>query len=301
MVELLVVIGIIALLISILLPSLSRARESANRIKCLSNLRQISMAMYMYTNENNGYFPGGSRNGYQMYNDYINWQQPSSLWNTSSGQTIYSPSGAQGLPTRYLDEGSIQKYLGGKHIPPPAFVPGSGSSVSIPQGSFNAALWTCPSDDPMSHTNILATRYLYSYTINYLLESNADAYTDLTWMGGVAKMSRVRHPSDTILMVEEGSQTIDDGLLCLCANPGGVSGSSSPPVPGPDFLSVRHDRSAKQPDNPDSPGTLTGNDAVVGILNSRAKGNVSFCDGHADYVTREFVHSATLRKWDPAH
>ena len=63
LVELLVVIGIIALLISILLPSLSKARETANRAKCASNLRQIGQAMQLYANENNYAFPRGIYNG----------------------------------------------------------------------------------------------------------------------------------------------------------------------------------------------------------------------------------------------
>jgi prepilin-type N-terminal cleavage/methylation domain-containing protein len=51
LVELLVVIAIIALLIAILLPTLKKAKEGANRVKCQSNMRQLVLAMMMYSND----------------------------------------------------------------------------------------------------------------------------------------------------------------------------------------------------------------------------------------------------------
>src|SRR3954463_3974107 len=58
LVELLVVIGIIALLVAVLMPALRRAREQAHGVACSSNQRQIMMAFLMFANEHKGHLPG---------------------------------------------------------------------------------------------------------------------------------------------------------------------------------------------------------------------------------------------------
>ncbi len=60
LIELLVVIAIIAILASLLLPVLAKAKEKARRVQCLSNLRQVSLAMFIYATDNGNRYPSGT-------------------------------------------------------------------------------------------------------------------------------------------------------------------------------------------------------------------------------------------------
>jgi prepilin-type N-terminal cleavage/methylation domain-containing protein/prepilin-type processing-associated H-X9-DG protein len=74
LVELLVVIGIIGILLAIFLPVLARAREAASQVKCLSNVRQISVALIAYTHANKGWLPGAAMGNQRRHDDWIHWQ-----------------------------------------------------------------------------------------------------------------------------------------------------------------------------------------------------------------------------------
>ncbi len=138
LVELLVVIGIIALLISMLLPALNKAREAARNAQCLSNQRQIMLGAINFAGDHHGYLPTSTTNnwviGTYSYNDP--WRQRYAYRGDTTGSTNYLKDWAS----------SLMPYLGFKDGDMNDF-----AALSALQASQVAPkVFICPSDDSVN-------------------------------------------------------------------------------------------------------------------------------------------------------
>jgi len=141
LIELLVVVGVIAILAALLLPAFGRSRESAKRIKCVSNLHQLGLAAHMYWDDNNGNcfrYGGSYTNGGQLY--WFGWMGP----------------GAEGQRAFDARPGVLFPYLQGRGVELcPAFAYCSAQvKLKAAGGSYgygyNLALSAAPRDPPVN-------------------------------------------------------------------------------------------------------------------------------------------------------
>lgn len=133
LIELLVVVAIIAVLAAMLLPSLQAAKEKSRQAACLSNLRQIGIALASYCGDFNDYAPPS-----MCYNNTLPYEPTMGNWNIS--QRPCSPYGHAG-ETLYQGIGFLLQfgYLGPSNpssLPMSVFCPSAVANNKYPQGLF---------------------------------------------------------------------------------------------------------------------------------------------------------------------
>jgi prepilin-type processing-associated H-X9-DG protein len=308
-VELLVVIGIIAILVGILLPALGKARREAQGAACLSNLRQLSNAVIMYASENNEFMPcrAGTSNlawtgpgsvasgtyptnnpllpgGYDDTSYTANWIAWYRQTDPITGQASGAAKGGQDQNITYS---ALAKYLA---IP---FTLSSstgynGLPVSNTISDSYDHVFICPGDDRSSRSgySVSATNvYRYSYSLNdwVALASLPNIKAPIALPTGMAqntrvwgtfngKLTSIKQPSNIVLFICEDSATIDDGVAKFDASQWANGRINT--------VSPRHTSGAR------SANAIVATGAGA---NQDGYGNASFCDGHAEIVSRKDV------------
>src|SRR5688572_1108899 len=177
LVELLVVIGIIALLIALLLPALGRAQRHARMTACLSNQRQLVMALMMYCQENKGAFPGGPGNSF--FDGAGPFYYPGlASWDTNAFNPYSCNKDEKSGPT------FLEKYVSGSEKIP--------ACPAEPQVQNTGSDWT--------HNR---TSYWYPMSLVYTPDQiwNAATISPAT-VQTPQKLSAVRHPAQEVVIID---------------------------------------------------------------------------------------------------
>jgi len=206
LIELLVVIAIIAILAAILLPVMDRAKARAQGVRCVSNMRQMAMGWLVYTDDNNNKYAPNASMGHNF---------------PTVGEDEANPSWVAGILSLTADSDNTNTAL-------------LVSSAYITDGSIgtyvaNPLLYHCPSDvsqDPASHSPRVRSISMNGW-INpgHTNQNDSDywtmpfkKFTQPTAFHGVS-------PSDTFVLLDESSDSIDEGWLYVCVSGYNADGS----------------------------------------------------------------------------
>ncbi|HWC60476.1 MAG TPA: prepilin-type N-terminal cleavage/methylation domain-containing protein [Verrucomicrobiae bacterium] len=171
LIELLVVIAIIAILAAMLLPALSKAKNRANEINCLNNMRQLGLGIMLYLPEYQDNYPSIASRGQTFQpEDWIHW------W----------PVGTTG------SRGNVCQGV-------------QGSQVAVMLGTSRGTnIFRCPMDRSDQLRNLQSPVYNFSYSFNGNHDSTKGM--GLQFPNGIPayfKLSQVKRASDKIMFIEE--------------------------------------------------------------------------------------------------
>ena len=254
LVELLVVIGIIAILVALLLPALNRAREASNLVSCMSRMKNVGYALQMYGNDYNGAFPGT-----------VNTEAQAGL---SADQFLWKKD-------------ILPLYMGGPVVSSKTNKPANWATLLT--NWYDTGVMSCPSAVGVFTTYNAAYG---TFAINGLFDGNVPQTGPLynagsppntptppwVWTLPVQKLTQARVPSpDFAVMFDSATYFINNGY-----NP-------------PDFAGdVIGDQNYQNPSLPHYADewvyTRTDHGRYCGYF-KKGKGNVLFADGHVEALS----------------